>query len=110
MSSLDRVPQARGLPLFWQTVWARAYPRMVGAFREPSWMFFETLLPLMSVAAYVFVYRAIDAPPDYIGFVVVGGAMTAFCSGSTSCGAWPASSTGTKTWVTSSCTWSAPAR
>nr|NIX04715.1 ABC transporter permease [Gammaproteobacteria bacterium] len=47
MSSLDRVPQARGLPLFWQTVWARAYPRMVGAFREPSWMFFETLLPLM---------------------------------------------------------------
>lgn len=78
MSSLDRVPQARGLPLFWQTVWARAYPRMVGAFREPSWMIFETLLPLMSVAAYVFVYRAIDAPPDYIGFVVVGGAMTAF--------------------------------
>jgi ABC-2 type transport system permease protein len=30
------------------------------------------------VAAYVFVYRAIGAPEDYIGFVVVGGAMTAF--------------------------------
>ncbi|MEL7644475.1 MAG: ABC transporter permease, partial [bacterium] len=31
-----------------------------------------------SVASYVFVYRAIQAPEDYIGFVVVGGAMTAF--------------------------------
>jgi ABC-2 type transport system permease protein len=30
------------------------------------------------VSAYVFVYRAIDAPEEYIGFVVVGGAMTAF--------------------------------
>jgi len=26
----------------------------------------------------VFVYRAIQAPPEYIGFVVLGGAMTAF--------------------------------
>jgi ABC-2 type transport system permease protein len=30
------------------------------------------------VFAYVFVYRAIQAPEDYIGFVVVGGAMIAF--------------------------------
>jgi ABC-2 type transport system permease protein len=27
---------------------------------------------------YVFVYRALDAPEEYIGFVVMGGAMTAF--------------------------------
>jgi ABC-2 type transport system permease protein len=33
---------------------------------------------LLSVSAYVFVYRAIGAPEDYVGFVVVGGAMTAF--------------------------------
>jgi ABC-2 type transport system permease protein len=67
-----------GMRLFWATMWARAYPRMVGAFRERSWMIFDTFLPLLSVAAYVFVYRAIDAPEDYIGFVIVGGAMTAF--------------------------------
>jgi ABC-2 type transport system permease protein len=78
MSSMGRVQKARGFQLFWGTVWARAYPRIVGSMREKSWMFFETVLPLMSVAAYVFVYRAIQAPPDYIGFVVVGGAMTAF--------------------------------
>ena len=76
--STPRVEKARGFRLFWATVWARAYPRIVGATREMSWLFFETLLPLLSVAAYVFVYKAIGAPEDYIGFVVVGGAMTAF--------------------------------
>lgn len=69
---------ADGLQLFWRTAWARAYPRMVGTARERSWLFFETLLPVMATAAYVFVYRAINAPPQYIGFVVVGGAMIAF--------------------------------
>lgn len=56
----------------------RAYPRVSGLFRERSWLFFETLLPLLSTCAFVFVYRALDAPPQYIGFVVLGGAMTAF--------------------------------
>ncbi len=78
ISSTERVPKARGFKLFWITAWARAYPRIVGTTRERSWLFFETVLPLMGVAAYVFVYRAINAPDEYIGFVVVGGAMTAF--------------------------------
>lgn len=78
ITSTQRVPKARGFKLFWITAWARAYPRIVGTTRERSWLFFETLLPLMGVAAYVFVYRAINAPDEYIGFVVVGGAMTAF--------------------------------
>ncbi|KPL74629.1 ABC transporter [Bellilinea caldifistulae] len=60
------------------TVVGRSYPRVVGMQRERSWMFFDVFLPLLSVAAYVFVYRAIGAPEDYVGFVVVGGAMTAF--------------------------------
>lgn len=79
-SLLDLAPVERlsGLRLFWSTAWARAYPRLVGSVREPSWMFFETLLPLMGTASYVFVYRAIGAPEEYIGFVIVGGAMTAF--------------------------------
>jgi ABC-2 type transport system permease protein len=72
------VRKATGTRLFWRTVGARAYPRVVGSMREKSWLFFETLLPVMGVSAYVFVYRALQAPPDYVGFVVVGGAMTAF--------------------------------
>jgi ABC-2 type transport system permease protein len=46
--------------------------------REPSWVFFEILLPFLATASFVFVYRSLQAPPQYIGFVVLGGAMTAF--------------------------------
>jgi ABC-2 type transport system permease protein len=67
-----------GARLFFQTVLARAYPRLIGQQREKSWMFFDVFLPLLGVAAYVFVYRAIGAPEEYVGFVVMGGAMTAF--------------------------------
>jgi ABC-2 type transport system permease protein len=67
-----------GARLFFQTVIARAYPRLIGQQREKSWMFFDVFLPLLGVAAYVFVYRAIGAPEEYVGFVVIGGAMTAF--------------------------------
>ncbi len=78
MTAIARVPKNQGVKLFIQTVFARAYPRLIGQQREKSWMFFDIVLPLMSVSAYVFIYRAINAPEDYIGFVIIGGAMTAF--------------------------------
>jgi len=61
-----------------RAVRGRAYPRINGLFREKSWVFFEILLPFLTTSAFVFVYRALQAPQEYIGFVVVGGAMTAF--------------------------------
>jgi ABC-2 type transport system permease protein len=61
-----------------RSVRGRAYPRITGMFREKSWVFFEILLPFLATSAFVFVYRALAAPPQYIGFVVLGGAMTAF--------------------------------
>ena len=67
-----------GPRLFIQTVLARAYPRIIGQQREKSWMFFDIVMPLLAVSAYVFVYQAIGAPEEYVGFVVMGGAMTAF--------------------------------
>jgi ABC-2 type transport system permease protein len=57
---------------------ARAYVRVVGANREPSWWFTETLLPIMSTAAYVYVYKALKAPAEYTGFVILGGTMSAY--------------------------------
>ncbi len=72
------VPKRSGWRLFLQSVFARAYPRVIGQQREKSWVFFEIFLPLLSVSAYVLVYRAMRAPEDYIGFVIVGGAMLAF--------------------------------
>jgi ABC-2 type transport system permease protein len=67
-----------GLRLFLRTILARAYPRVIGQQREKAWIFFETCLPFLATVGYVFVYRAIQAPEDYIGFVIMGGAMTAF--------------------------------
>lgn len=61
-----------------RTVGGRAYPRVRGLAREKSWLFFEILLPFLTTSAFVFVYRALQAPPEYVGFVVLGGAMTAF--------------------------------
>jgi ABC-2 type transport system permease protein len=67
-----------GWRLFLKTIVARSYPRVIGMQREKSWLFFDVFLPMLSVSAYVFVYRAIGAPEEYVGFVVVGGAMTSF--------------------------------
>jgi len=61
-----------------RAVLGRAYPRLIGARREPSWLLFEILLPFLTTSAFVFVYRALAAPAEFIGFVVLGGAMTAF--------------------------------
>jgi ABC-2 type transport system permease protein len=61
-----------------RAAFGRAYPRAVGAFREPSWAFFDVVLPLMAIAAYIFYYRSLGADPSFEGFVVLGGAMTAF--------------------------------
>jgi len=76
--AFSRFEKATGWRLFLKTVLARAYPRVIGQQREKSWIFFEILLPMLAVASYVYVYRAIGAPEEYVGFVVIGGAMTAF--------------------------------
>jgi ABC-2 type transport system permease protein len=64
--------------LNWRAMWGRAYPRMIGVMREPSWILFDIFLPLLGIAAFVFYYRAMGAPEVFTGFVVLGGAMTAF--------------------------------
>ncbi|MCC6500273.1 MAG: ABC transporter permease [Anaerolineales bacterium] len=74
-SSTEKVS---GWKLFIKTIVARSYPRIIGQQREKSWIFFEVFMPMLAVSAYVFVYRAIGAPEEYVGFVVIGGAMTAF--------------------------------
>ncbi len=56
----------------------RAYPRVIGAVRAPSWMLFDVFLPLLGIAAYIYYYRALGADESFTGFVVLGGAMIAF--------------------------------
>lgn len=57
---------------------ARTYPRVAWMFRHRVWLIQETFLPMLSVAAFAYVYRSMNAPPEYVGFVVLGAAMTAF--------------------------------
>lgn len=61
-----------------RAVKGRAYPRVVGSLREPSWIFWETVLPILSMAAYVYVYRSLNAPKEFEGFVILGGVMTTY--------------------------------
>src|SRR2546426_2788568 len=58
-TATSRIPHRLKLNL--QAIVGRAYPRIVGANREPSWIFFEAILPLLGIAAYVFIYKALSA-------------------------------------------------
>ena len=66
------------LRIFVKTVIARAYPRTVGHARNWSWVVIEIVLPLIGTVAMVYVYRALRAPAEYTGFVVLGGTLLAF--------------------------------
>ncbi len=70
--------RSSGWRLFVRTVYARAYPRLIMNVRDKWWLVFDIVLPLIGVCAYVFVYRANNAPPDLIGFVIIGGAVSAY--------------------------------
>jgi ABC-2 type transport system permease protein len=61
-----------------KAVAGRALPRVIGSYREPSWIFFETFLPVLGIAAYVYIYKAMGAPEYFMGYVIIGGAMTAY--------------------------------
>jgi ABC-2 type transport system permease protein len=78
MNIVSRPGWREEVMLFWRTVVGRAYPRVIAANREPSWIIYEILLPLLSTFAFVYVYKSLGAPEEFVGFVVVGGAAIAF--------------------------------
>ncbi len=61
-----------------RAAWARAYVRIFAASREPSWILFETVMPVLGMFAYVYVYRALGAPREFEAFVVLGGVMMSY--------------------------------
>jgi ABC-2 type transport system permease protein len=64
--------------LFLLTILGRAYPRVVAGQRMKSWIFMDIAFPLVGTVAMVYVYQGLRAPHQYLGFVVMGGAMLAF--------------------------------
>jgi ABC-2 type transport system permease protein len=69
---------ANDLVIFFKSIVARAYPRVVAANRQKSWVFFDMAFPMIGTLAMVFVYQGLHAPHVYLGFVVMGGGMLAF--------------------------------
>ena len=67
-----------GLAIFFRTMFARGYPRVVGLNRQRSWLLFDLGFPLIGTFAMVFVYQGLHAPHQYLGFVVLGGGMLSF--------------------------------
>ena len=66
------------ITLFLQAMFARSYARVIWMFRNRTWIFQETILPILSVSAFAYAYRAMGAPERFVGYVVLGAAMTAF--------------------------------
>jgi ABC-2 type transport system permease protein len=76
--SADAITPARGAARTIRAMLGRSYPRIIGANRERSWLFYDTVLPLLGTIAFVYVYKALGAPERFVGYVIMGGATTAF--------------------------------
>jgi ABC-2 type transport system permease protein len=67
-----------GLRLDLRAAFARSYVRMVGSFREPSWMITDAVVPNLGMCAFVLLYRALGAPRTYEALAVVGGIFATY--------------------------------
>jgi len=63
-----------------KAAYARLWVRIKGGNREPEWLIAELIIPVLTLSAYVYMYKMLKAPPEFAGFVIVGGAMIAFWS------------------------------
>lgn len=77
----DRLRKAGRQGRNFRSATARAYVRVVGVNREWTLLFFEIFLPLLSVAAFAYIYISVAPPELHRALalrVIIGGAMTAF--------------------------------
>jgi ABC-2 type transport system permease protein len=61
-----------------RVAYARLWVRVKGELREPEWVFAEMIIPVLTLSAYVYLYQMLNAPMEYVGFVVIGGTLIAF--------------------------------
>jgi ABC-2 type transport system permease protein len=67
-----------GARLFLQATVARAYVRVMGSLREPTWIVSDAVFPNLGMCAFVLLYRALDAPRSYEALALVGGVLTTY--------------------------------
>jgi ABC-2 type transport system permease protein len=61
-----------------RVAYARLWVRVKGGNREPEWLVAEMIIPVLTLSAYIYLYKMLKAPAEYAGFVVIGGTMLAF--------------------------------
>jgi ABC-2 type transport system permease protein len=61
-----------------RVAYARLWVRIKGSNQEPEWIVADLVIPIISLSAYVYLYKMLKAPPVYSGFVIIGGTMIAF--------------------------------
>jgi ABC-2 type transport system permease protein len=66
------------LALNLRAAWGRAFGRLVGAYREPTWLVTDAILPNLGMIAFVMLYRALGAPRSFEALAVVGGILATY--------------------------------
>jgi len=61
-----------------RVAYARLWVRVKGGNRQPQWIIAELTIPVLTLSAYVYLYKMLSAPIEFVGFVIVGGTMIAF--------------------------------
>jgi ABC-2 type transport system permease protein len=61
-----------------RVAYARLWVRIKGSNQEPEWIVADLVIPIVSLSAYVYLYKMLHAPAEYSGFVIIGGTMIAF--------------------------------
>lgn len=77
---LRKRPMFERLLLSLRVAYARLWVRIKGSNRELEWVIAEMLIPMLTLSAYIYLYRMLGAPPEFAGFVMIGGTMLAFWS------------------------------
>src|SRR3989304_4119321 len=63
-----------------RAAYARMWVRLKGSNREVTWMAAEILLPILTIGAYVILYKTLSLPPSMGTAVIIGGTMISFWS------------------------------
>ncbi len=63
-----------------RAAFARLWVRVKGGNREPEWLLAEMTIPILTLSAYIYLYKMLNAPAEFAGFVIIGGTMIAFWS------------------------------
>ncbi|MHB8566738.1 MAG: ABC transporter permease [Nitrososphaerales archaeon] len=74
----EEVSEPNSVERFWRVVIARMRVRLSATTQEPLWIFSDIAIPLITIAGYIYLYKALHAPPNFTGFVLLGGIMVAF--------------------------------